>query len=108
MKSVVFGAAMLLCATASAIAYEDTGFRPIQGFGCQMDNNQCYIELGVAVGGTYGCNQQSIRWDGANGTNAKAVNAIVLTALSLGKQVQVVIGGCYQGWPTPAFIRIQP
>ena len=92
----------ILMSLFSNIAHGDegTGLRTIIDMGCNKDDGGCYIHIdGDAVGETYGCESNVIKWD-TNEQGGKNLLAIFMSAFLSQKQIHLNISGCYNGHPT--------
>lgn len=86
--------------SASAVT---TGPRAILDYGCHLIDTTCYVTLaGNAVGGG-NCISTSIRWDSST-VAGKNWLALITTAYTAGKKVNLEVVGCYANQPSfPTF-----
>lgn len=98
-------AALITFSNHASVAAEDTGLRAIGGFGCHKSDGTCFLDIdGPAVGGSYGCPSNNVRWDAKNDINGKSWLALVMLAKAQNKKVSFYIASCYANQPAfPTF-----
>ena len=98
------GSIFLLSASIGATG---SGYRTIEGIGCHLNNNTCYVYISGDPVGPVNCRSTSIRRDKETTNSGKELYSTLLAAAMAEKRVGFNISNeCYGSYPTFNYVDV--